>query len=41
MGLAIVRAMLEAHGGRIELLGDESDQAPGAAFALTIPAARS
>jgi signal transduction histidine kinase len=33
MGLAIVRAMLDAHGGTIRLL--ESDQ--GAAFELTIP----
>jgi signal transduction histidine kinase len=33
MGLAIVRAVLEAHGGAIRLI--DSDK--GAAFALTIP----
>jgi signal transduction histidine kinase len=35
MGLAIVRAMLDAHGGAIRLL--ESEQ--GTAFELTIPLA--
>ena len=35
MGLAIVRAMLDAHGGAIRLL----DSKPGTAFELTIPVA--
>jgi len=35
MGLAIVRAMLDAHGGAIRLL----DSAQGTAFELTIPIA--
>jgi signal transduction histidine kinase len=35
MGLAIVRAMLDAHGGAIRLLDSE----PGTAFELTIPLA--
>jgi signal transduction histidine kinase len=40
MGLAIVRAMLEAHGGSIDLL-DESDRTHrGAAFVLVVPLVR-
>ena len=35
MGLAIVRAMLDAHGGAIRLL----DSTRGTAFELTIPLA--
>jgi signal transduction histidine kinase len=35
MGLAIVRAMLDAHGGAIRLL----ESAQGTAFELTIPLA--
>jgi signal transduction histidine kinase len=35
MGLAIVRAMLEAHGGTIRLIDSEA----GATFELTIPIA--
>jgi len=35
MGLAIVRAMLDAHGGAIRLLDSEQ----GTAFELTIPLA--
>jgi signal transduction histidine kinase len=35
MGLAIVRAMLEAHGGTIRLINSEA----GTAFELTIPLA--
>jgi signal transduction histidine kinase len=35
MGLAIVRAMLDAHGGAIRLTGSET----GTAFELTIPLA--
>ena len=40
MGLAIVRAMLAAHGGVVELLENQAG-APGAAFSLTIPLAKS
>ena len=35
MGLAIVRAMLDAHGGAIRLL----DSGQGTAFELTLPVA--
>jgi signal transduction histidine kinase len=38
MGLAIVRAMLDAHGGTIELAGDA--KASGAAFCLRLPLAK-
>lgn len=37
LGLAIARAGAEAHGGRLEFLGNEPDG--GAAFRLTLPAA--
>ena len=41
MGLAIVRAMLEAHGGRIDLIEDDDANPPfGAAFALIVPLAQ-
>jgi signal transduction histidine kinase len=39
MGLAIVRAMLEAHGGSIELAASGADQSRGAVFVVVIPAA--
>jgi signal transduction histidine kinase len=41
MGLAIVRAMLEAHGGSIEFVDDTVESQHGAAFALNLPLARS
>lgn len=37
MGLAIVRAMLQAHGGSIALSEDGEGEPSGAAFVLTIP----
>ncbi|MGJ0510185.1 MAG: ATP-binding protein, partial [Methylocystis sp.] len=41
MGLAIVRAMLESHGGSIDLVDEEdADPPPGTAFALVIPLAQ-
>jgi len=39
MGLAIVRAMLRAHGGSIALAEDGEGASPGAAFVLTLPLA--
>ncbi|WP_166146010.1 ATP-binding protein [Methylosinus sp. RM1] len=39
MGLAIVRAMLQAHGGSIALAEDGEGAPPGAEFVLTIPLA--
>lgn len=39
MGLAIVRAMLQAHGGSIALAEDGEGAPPGTAFVLTIPLA--
>jgi signal transduction histidine kinase len=39
MGLAIVRAMLEAHGGSIELAAEGAGQSRGAVFVVAIPAA--
>ncbi|QGM48071.1 HAMP domain-containing protein [Methylocystis heyeri] len=39
MGLAIVRAMLHAHGGSIDLAADGADPPRGAAFVVMIPEA--
>ncbi|WP_400770786.1 ATP-binding protein [Methylosinus sporium] len=39
MGLAIVRAMMQAHGGSIALAEDGDGELSGAAFVLTIPLA--
>lgn len=41
MGLAIVRAMLEAHGGRIDLAGEPAESRCGATFVIIIPTTRS